>query len=105
MNGISHEPPEDEGLDPALIDLFDAAAAVGAHDEAFVSATLLKLEKARRTRFFVRLIVTATIVASAAVLAPYVAQVTLTAMDSLISPIGCACAALIAWRMARRRLS
>ena len=105
MNGISREPPEEEGLDPALIGLFDAAAAVGTHDEAFVSATLLNLEKARRRRFFVRLIVTAMIVTGAAVLAPYVAQVTLTAMDSLVSPIGCVCAALIAWRTARRRFS
>ena len=107
MNGISHE-PESDGLDPSLIELFDAAAAVGTNDEAFVRATLLELAKARRTRLAVRLIVTALIVAGAAVLAPYVARVTLTAldsaMDSLTSPIGCGCAALIAWRIARRRL-
>lgn len=117
MNGISRE-PDDEGLDPSLLHLFDAAAAAAdaTRDEAFVSTMLMRLEKARRARFIARLIVTAIIMTSAAVLAPYVARVTLNVMDWLVqslpetgmalaSPIGCVCAALIAWRIARRRFS
>jgi membrane protein DedA with SNARE-associated domain len=105
----------DEGLDPDLLQLFDAVPAVK-NDEAFVSALLVGLEKARRTRFFLRMAVTASIVVGGAVLAPYVAQGTLTTMDWLVerlpetgmalaSPLGCGCAALIAWRIARRRFN
>ena len=104
---------DDERLDPDLLQLFDAAPPV---DAAFVKATLVRLARARRARWFARLLLTATIVVSGALLAPFVAQATLTAMDWLVehlpqtgmalaSPIGCVCAALIAWRIARRRFN
>ncbi len=111
MNDIS---PQDEGLDPNLLRLFDAAPAVSANDEAFVNVTLAKLKKVRRTHLFLRLALTVIIVAMGAILAPYVAEATLTTVDwlmgylpetgmALASPIGCVCAALIAWRIARRQ--
>jgi TRAP-type C4-dicarboxylate transport system permease small subunit len=106
----------DEGLDPDLLQLFDEASTVNMNDAAFLSATLVRLKKARRARFYLRVVFTAIVMASAAVLAPYVAQATMTSMDWLVehlpqtgmalaSPIGCACAALIAWRSARRRFN
>jgi hypothetical protein len=107
----------DEGLDPGLVRLFDAAGAVETHNEAaFVSELLVELEKARRARLLVRLVVTTIIVITGAILAPYVARTTLTVMEWLVaslpqtgmalaSPVGCVCAALIAWRIAHRRFS
>lgn len=121
MNGISridpHE-PEDAGLDPELLQLFDATGAQSAspHEAAFVAALISKLERARRAQLIRRLIRTIIIMAAAALIAPYVAQLTLTAMDwltehlpqtgvALASPVGCIGAAFIAWRIARRQYS
>ena len=117
MNGISRtnpNEPEDEGLDPDLLRLFDAAPAP--QEDTFVATTIARLERARRAAFVRKLIVTIVILSVAAAIAPYVAQVTLTAMDwvldhlpqtgvALVSPIGCVCAALIAWRIARRQFT
>jgi hypothetical protein len=106
MNDMHHISPGDDGLDPNLLDLFDAAPTVDGNDEAFVRATLMRLEKARRRRLFLRLTLTATIVVLGAILSPYVAEATLTTMDwALASPVGCACVALIAWGITRRRFS
>ena len=110
MNGTSHEP---EGLDPELTRVFDGAHTPLA-GEAFVSATLLKLRKARRAGLARRSAVLAIVMALSACIAPYVAQATLLAAGwlsdrlpaaelVLVSPLGCVCAALIAWRLARRR--
>jgi len=113
MNDISPE-GEDEGLDRNLLRLFDSASPAARDDEAFVSITLARLKRVQRTRLVLRLALTVIIVATGAILAPYVARATLTIMDwwleylpetgmALASPIGCVCAALIAWRIARRR--
>lgn len=98
------------GLDPDLVRLFDEAPAhessgprVETHDEAFVTAVLTRLQRARRRRLLARSIPIALIIVLGAVLAPHVAKATLTVMGSpAIYPLGCLCAALIAWRTALR---
>jgi hypothetical protein len=108
--GPGDEPP---GLDPDLLQLFDEALAHGSsgppiatHDEAFVDALLARLHRARRARLLARSIITAAIIVLSAFLAPYVAQATLTVMGSAaLYPVGCGCAALIAWRSAGRRFN
>jgi hypothetical protein len=119
MNGISRtnpgEPREDDGLDPHLLRLFDSVPPLE-NEGAFVAATVARLVRARRAQLIRRLSGTVIIMAVAAVVAPYVARLTLTAMDwfidhlpetgvALASPIGCVCAALIAWRIARRQFN
>jgi hypothetical protein len=109
MNGMSDGP---EGLDPELTRMFDAARAPLA-EEAFVRATLLELRKARRAWLARRSAILAIALVLSAWVAPYVAQATLLAAGwlserlpgaglALVSPLGCVCAALIAWRVARR---
>ena len=118
MNGnVPGRPDDDEGLDPALIQLFDAArtpAAAGAPmtADAFVAAVLLSMQRSRRLRLVRQIAGLAIVLISSAFLAPYVAQQTLfvaawftnqlpaTGM-ALVSPIGSVCAALLAWRIAR----
>ena len=106
----------DAGLDPELLRLFDEAPTPAPHEEAFVTTTIAGLERARRVRLVRRITGTAVILIAAAIIAPYVAQLTLTVMGwlldhlpqtgvALISPIGCVCAALIAWRIARRQFT
>jgi hypothetical protein len=116
MNDISSDDPAargPSGLDPELLQLFDVAPAHGPgpsidpHDEAFVAAIMVKLRAARRRRLLARLIVTTLIIVSGALLAPYAAQVTLEIASwvTLYYPVACGCAALIAWRIARRPLN
>ena len=102
------------GPDPELLQLFDEARAhgsaglpAGAHDEAFVAAIMAKVRGARRRRVVARASVTVLIVVLGAILAPYVAQATvaITGGVLLYYQMGCACAALIAWRIARRRFA
>lgn len=93
----------DDGLDSELLRLFDAASPP-LEDTTFVAATVRRLEKARRARLIRRLIGTLIIMVAAAVIAPYVAQVTLTTLTSPIGT-GCVCAALFAWRIARRQFN
>ena len=92
----------DDRLDPELLRLFEEAPTPP--EGTFVAATIARLESARRARLVRRLIGTVIVMVLAAAIAPYVAQITLT---TLASPIGygCVCAALIAWRIARRRFS
>jgi hypothetical protein len=118
MNGnLPGRPDEEEGLDPELIQLFDAAkapAAVGASvaADAFIAAVLLSMQRTRRLRLIRQRTGLAIILISSAFLAPYVARQTLLVADwftnqlpatgmALVSPIGCVCAALLAWRIAR----
>jgi hypothetical protein len=118
MNGNVPGPPDDnEGLDPELIQLFDAAktpAAAGAPitADAFVASVLLSMQRTRRLRLIRQVAGLAIVLISSAFLAPYVAQQTLLAADwftnqlpatgtALLSPIGSVCAALLAWRLAR----
>jgi len=92
----------DDRRDPDLLRLFEEAPTPA--EGTFVAATIARLERARRARLGWRLMGTAIILVLAAVIAPYIAQITLT---TLASPIGyaCVCAALIAWRIARRQLT
>ena len=130
MNGNGPgRPDDDEGLDPELIQLFDAAqtqaaahhatpagagvsAPVAKTGDAFVASVLLSMQRARRLRLIRQLTGLAIILISSAFLAPYVAQQTLFVADwftnqlpvtgmALVSPIGSLCAALLAWRIAR----
>jgi len=107
----------DDGLDPELLCLFDEAEAPP-EEGIFVTATIARLEKARRTAFLGKLAATLVVMVLGAAIAPYVARTTLTAMGwlldqlsqagvgvALVFPIGCVCAALLAWRIARRRLN
>ena len=96
---------EPAGLDPELLQLFDQAPAVTTDDEVFLSVVLVKLRRARRRRLLARLITTTATIVSGALLAPYVARTTLIVADwmMLYYPVGCACAALITWRIARGR--
>jgi hypothetical protein len=113
MNGISRtgqDPcgPDDGRLDPYLTRLFDEADAP-AHADAFVRATLEKLARARRRRLIARCASVATLMLAGALLAPSVAQVTLIVTSWLAEQLpatvlalgSCACAALLAWRIAR----
>jgi hypothetical protein len=115
MNGNGPgRPDDDEGLDPGLIQLFDAARTQAPlpASHAFVASVLLSMQRTRRLRLIRQLAGLAIILVCSAFLAPYVAQKTLLAADwftnqlpatgtALLSPIGCVCAALLAWRIAR----
>lgn len=94
-------------LDPELLQLFDEAPSAGTDDAAFVGAMLMKLQRARRRRLLARVFVNTVIIAVGALLAPYVAQATLSVANwmTLYYPVVCVCAALIAWRIARRRFN
>lgn len=110
MNHMSRDerfPSGRSGLDPELLQLFDDAPPVGTDDEAFVGVMLIKLRHARRRRLLTRLITTVAIIVAGALLAPYVAQATLIVAGwvTIYSPLACLCAALIAWRIARRKLN
>ncbi len=116
MNGTSHRHPDFEpggsGLDPRLIQLFEAADTPR-DPEAFVGAMLEKLRTARRKRFFQRCLTIVIFMSVGALLAPFVAQATLIAAswlaerlpDTVLALASCVCAALLAWRIARRQLS
>jgi len=108
MNGISKDDPLSHGpsgIDPELLLLFDQAAPVSTNDETFLAAMMGKVRRARRMRLLARSILTTSFIVLGALLAPYVAQATLSIVGwaTLYYPVGCVCAALIAWRTARRR--
>jgi hypothetical protein len=114
MNGnFSRHGEDEDGLDPELTRLFDAAAvpepAAGA---SFVSSLLRKMQHARRLRLVAQLAGVAVVMTATAFLAPYVAEETLgvagwladrmpAADIAIVSPIGCVLA-VIAWRMTHR---
>ena len=118
MNGTSRPSPDSdpagpEGLDPELTRLFDQQARRPPDGDAFVSATLLKIQRFQRARFLRRSATVALIMVLCGFVAPYVAQATLIAADwvverwpaagvTFIVPVACLCAALIAWRIAHR---
>ena len=119
-------------LDPELAKLFDEAASRGTTaggrfamagsplanssltGDAFVTSVLKKMQHARRLRLLRQAAGIALIMVPTAFLAPYVARQTLvvagllteelpaTSGVPLTSSIACVCAALIAWRIARR---
>ena len=110
--GLGADEIEDGSLDPNLLSLFEEANA-SFHDEAFVSATLTRLARQRRRRLIGRCAATALVMLIGALVAPYVALATLTIASWLVEqlpPAGvalasCACATLLAWRIARRQLN
>jgi hypothetical protein len=119
MNGdFPGRPEHDEGLDPELLQLFDGAkiqtARIGAPSpDAFVASVRSAMQRTRRRRLARQIAGLTIILTAGAFLAPYVAQQTLLAADclvdqlpamgvALLSPIGCLCAALLAWGIARR---
>jgi hypothetical protein len=112
MNGNLPPPPDDEGLDRDLIQMFAEAREPLAED-AFVSSVLLNMQRARRAHLLWQAASLVLIMTLTAFMAPYVAQQTLQLAGwfteglpatgtALLSPIGCACAALIAWLITRR---
>jgi hypothetical protein len=116
MNGPSRttlgpDDPDDGGLDPNLTVMFDDADAPP-HADAFVSATLAKLERSRRRSLLSRCAAALAVMLVGALLAPYVAQLTLVIASWITKQLpattlaiaSCACAALLAWRIARRQL-
>jgi hypothetical protein len=109
MNGnLPGHSRDDEGLDPELSQLFDAAKttagsgnSVARSGDAFVAAVLLSMQRTRRLRLVRQIAGLALILTLSAFLAPYVAQQTLLVASSPVG-IGCVCAVLLAWRIARR---
>jgi hypothetical protein len=117
MNGnLPGRTDDDEGIDPELTQLFDEANAetlASITGDAFVTSVLSGMQRARRLRLLRQITGLTAIMVLSAFVAPYVAQQTLVAAGwftdqlpatgtALLSPIGCVCAALIAWRIARR---
>jgi hypothetical protein len=127
MNGKFPTPSDDDGddngLDPAVLQLFAAtakreAAASGAAasgtttSTAFVNSVMAKIQQERRLRLIWQIAGLAATLAISAFLAPQVAQQTLYAAGwfterlpatggAFVSPIGYVCASVIAWRIAR----
>jgi hypothetical protein len=123
MNGKFPTPSDDDGLDPELVQLFEAtakreaaapgAAATGtATSTAFVNSLLAKIQQERRLRLLRQMAGLAATLAIGAFLAPQVAQQTLSAAGwfterlpatggAFVAPLGYLCASLIAWRIAR----
>lgn len=118
MNDTSRKSPDSEpagpeGLDAELTRLFDRQARMALDADAFVSATLLRIERFQRARLLRRSLTLALIMALTAFLAPYIAQATLIAADwvaerwpaagvTFIAPVMTFCAAFVAWRLAHR---
>jgi hypothetical protein len=101
-------------LDPELTRLFDEHAHTTPDRDAFVSDTLRKIERFQRAQMLRRSLTLALIMLLSALVAPYVAEATLLGADwvverwpaagvTLIVPVVCLCAALVAWRMAHRQ--
>jgi hypothetical protein len=104
--------PDDEGLDPAIVQLFDEAPGPAGRDE-FITSTMLEMQASRRARLLRRRAIVVVILVVGALIAPYAARVTLMAASWLaerlpsaglvaFSPVAWACATLITWRIARR---
>lgn len=122
MNDISrmsqhdgHDPGDQQGFDPQLLRLFDAASQQTPlpASEQFVAAAMLQIRRAARARLRRRCALVVAIMTGGALLAPFIAETTLNAVDwiaahlaavgmTLVSPLGCLGAALLAWRVARR---
>lgn len=122
MNDTSHTSPHSEpagpeglasGLDADLAQLFDRQAHMSLDADAFVSTTLLKIQRFQRARLLRRSLTLALIMVLSAFAAPYIAQATLIAADwvaerwpaagvTFIAPAVSLSAALVAWRLAHR---
>jgi len=98
MNDDSHD----------LQRLFDDASSLPP-DEQFVQTTLGNIRRARRQQLIHKLLTAGLVTTAGAVVAPFVAEATLTTTSYLTTEAGailaCACATLITWRIARRALS
>ena len=117
MNGLTRGPsdPDDEGLDPELIGLFDEARQP-LPAETFVATSFDNMRKARRRRLVSRAFGVAIVLGASAWVAPYAAEQTLRIAGwvaeglpesageiALASPLGWLCAALVTWRILRYR--
>lgn len=103
----------DERFDPELAALFDAAHETTLDGDAFTRGVLGKLQRTRRRRFLRRFLGTALALTAGAFAAPFVGALTFAAVErlaqnvsatgfALVSPVACALAALMTWRIARR---
>ena len=116
MNGKRTDFGEDipgEHFDPELAQLFNEASEPPLSETAFVTDVLRAIERERRHQLFWRVLGTLMTLTAAAFAAPYVGERTFDAVDwlaqdvssagaTLASPVACAVAALITWRIARR---
>ena len=117
MNGLTRGPlgPDDDGLDPELIGLFDEARQP-LSAETFVAVVFDNMRKARRRRMVSRAIGIAIVLGAGAWAAPYAAEQTLRIAGwvteglpenvgeiAFASPLGWLCAALVTWRILRHR--
>lgn len=107
--GDDHE----ERFDPELAALFDAAPDAPLDGEVFTAEVLRQLQRARRRRLLRPLAGTVIALTAGAFAAPFVGEQTFAVVGwlaqnasatgfALASPVGCALAALITWRIARR---
>ena len=103
----------DERFDPDLAALFDAAHETPLDADAFTRGVLGELQRARRRRLLRRILGTALALTAGAFAAPFVGERTFAVVGwlaqnasatgfVLASPMACALAALITWRIARR---
>ena len=96
------------GLDPDLLRVFEEAPGYTqlGNTEAFLAATMSRVQRETKMRLIRRIALAAVLLTAGAIAAPYVANLTLAAAGiASISPLACAYAALIAWRIAHRAYS
>jgi hypothetical protein len=108
MNG---KPPD---FDPEIAALFNEANETPPDGTAFIEGVLRNVQRERRRHFMLRLGGILLALMAGACAAPFVAARTMDAFDwltgnatdtefGLALPVACALAALITWRIARRR--
>ena len=118
MNGKRTDFGDDtpgEHFDPELAQLFNEASQPPLSETAFVTDVLRAIERERHHQLIWRVVGTLMALTAAAFAAPYVGERTVDAVDwltqslsstgtgaALASPVACAVAALITWRIARR---
>ena len=103
----------DERFDPELAALFDEAHEITLEADAFTRGVLEELQRARRRRLLRRILRTVLALTAGAFAAPFVGALTFTGVEwlaqnvsatgfALVSPVACALAAFVTWRIARR---
>lgn len=116
MNGKRTDFGDDHGnerFDPGLAAFFDEANETALDADAFTRGVLGELQRARRRRLVRRILGTLLALTAGAFAAPFVGALTFAAFEwlaqnvsatgfALASPVACALAALVTWRIARR---
>jgi len=103
----------DERFDLELAALFDEAHETTLDGDAFIRGVLGKLQRTRRRSLLSRILGTVLALTAGALAAPFVGALTFAAVEwlaqnvsatgfALASPVACALAALMTWRIARR---